>query len=75
MATQKRRRRVLKSQFIVAESSRRRREKDTMTYTSGGFGTELSSVSMKELPPTSVNPDNSETVCEECEQHDCPTGG
>ena len=75
MATQKRHRRVLKSQFIAAESSRRRREKDTTTYKSGGFGTELSSVAMKELPSTSVNPDDSETVCEECEQHDCPTGG
>ena len=61
MATQKRRR-VLKSQFIAAESSRRRREKDTTTYKSGGFGTELSSVAMKELPSTSVNPDDSETV-------------
>ena len=30
---------------------------------------------MKELPSKSVNPDDSETVCEECEQHDCPTGG
>ena len=29
---------------------------------------------MKEVPSTSVNPDDSETVCEECEQQDCPTG-
>ena len=51
MATQKRRRRVLKSQFNAAESSRRRREKDTTTYKSGGFVTELSSVAMKDYLP------------------------
>ena len=45
--TQKRRRRLLKSQFLIAESSRRKREKDATTYKSGLFGSELSSSGRK----------------------------
>ena len=47
--TQKRRRRLLKSQFLIAESSRRKREKDATKYKSGCFGSELFSSGSKEV--------------------------
>ena len=66
--TQKRRRRLLKSQFISAESSRRKREKGaSTTYKSGCFGTELPPVAAeKEQSYQDVdNTEDSDTVCEE----------
>ena len=49
--TQKRRRRLLKSQSLIAETSRRKREKDATTYKSGCFGSELSPSGRKEVTP------------------------
>ena len=75
--TQKRRRRLLKSQFISAESSRRKREKGaSTTYKSGCFGTELPPVvAEKEQSYQDVdNTEDSDTVCEECKLRNCPVG-
>ena len=67
--TQKRRRRLLKSQFISAESSRHKREKGASTaYKSGCFSSELPPV-VAEQEQSYQNVDNNEvsdTVCEEC---------
>ena len=67
------RRRLLKSQFLTLETLRRKREKDSTTYTSRCFGSELSSFgSSKELPPpilVSNNYDNE--ICEKCGMRDC----
>ena len=70
---QKRRRRLLKSQFVTAESSRSKREKHATTYKSGCFGSELSSSGRKEItsPIFVVNKDDNE-FCEKCGMHDCP---
>ena len=70
--TQKRRRRLLKSQFMVAESSRRKREKDATTYKSGCFGSEVSSSGTKELIPTSGVDNDENDICQTCGMHDCP---
>ena len=71
--TQKRRRRLLKSQFLVAESSRRKREKDATTYKSGCFGSEPSYSGSKEVtsPILVVNKDDNE-ICAKCRMHYCP---
>ena len=45
------RRRLLKSQFVTAESSRGKREKHATTYKSGNFDSELSSSGSKEVTP------------------------
>ena len=57
--TQKRRRRQMSAQTLVAESSRKRRDKKI--YASGRFGSELVSSS-----------DESETLCSRCSSRHCP---
>ena len=71
-----RRRRLLKSQFVSAESSRRKREKGaSTTYKSGCFGTELLPVALSELSSQDVaNDEDSDIVCEECKLRNCPVG-
>ena len=68
-ATQKRRRRLMKSRFVATEKSRKKRETDT-AYKSGAFGSENT--------PDSANPaivkSDSDTVCEECHLRECPVG-
>ena len=71
--TQKRRWRLLNSQFLIAESPRRKREKDATTYKSGCFGSEISSSGRKEVtsPIQDVNMDDTE-IFEKYGMHDCP---
>ena len=72
--TQERRRRLLNSQIMIAESSRRKCEKDVTTYQSGCFGSGLSSFcSSKELTPILVANNDDNEIYEKCGMHDCPT--
>ena len=73
--TQKRRRRILQSQFLSAESSRRRREKAGSKYKSKAFGSEASSSTPVQKPvPTESSGDESDTICEQCKLRNCPIG-
>ena len=74
-ATQKRRRRALKSQFLAAETDRRKREKYTSSqYKSGAFGSESGSSSHKVTQSTAEDSDDSDVVCGECKARVCPIG-
>ena len=75
--TQKRSRRLLKPQFILAKSTRSKREKGASTvYKSGCFGSELPPVvAEQEQSYQDVdNTEDSDTVCEECKLRNCPVG-
>ena len=76
MDTQKRRRRLPKSQFVSAGSCIRKREKGaSITYKSGCFGTKLPPIALQEISSQQVaNDEDSDTVCEECKVRNCPVG-
>ena len=73
--TQKRRRRILQSQFLTAESSRRMREKTGSKYKSKAFGSEASSSTpVQKSVPTESSGDELDTICEQCKLRNCPIG-
>ena len=73
--TQKRRRRALKSQFVAAETDRRKREKQsTLKYKSGAFGSELGASSHTVTHSVAQDSDYSDVVCEDCKSRNCAIG-
>ena len=74
--TEKRRRRILQTQFVSAEASRRGREKARAKYKPKAFGSEATDITSagKQVPMDSSG-DESNTICEHCSQRNCPLPG
>ena len=74
--TQKRRRRILQTQFVSAEASRRGWEKAGAEYKSKAFCSEATDITSAEKQvPMDSSGDESDNICEHCSQRNCPLPG